>query len=249
MKKACLMIMQAREIPESIRSFRLLKGIDKAYFRGYTEAQLATEIPKFVQNTNYDFYLINSDDVIVTQSALEAVLAHAKPTRVVGGWCRFNPKSDKVAIRLRPFLFHQFIYPLGTIVRSTFGESINSAWWKIKERTFSTVKTIERQEEVFPVFWLGWNLCCMSREMWLKYPFQVYNGRWKAVPQEASDIMTFERLVRDKVQVYCIRSAEIIHLASRDFWLIGKVQPSVILERDEDVQPMQIKIRSTQQRK
>ena len=67
------MVMNARDIPECILAIRALP-IDKAFFRGFTEIQLEPEIARFVASTDYDRYILLSDDTIPTEFALRNLL-------------------------------------------------------------------------------------------------------------------------------------------------------------------------------
>jgi hypothetical protein len=214
-----------------MEAFHALTSVDKAYFTGYTEEGLEKPINDFVRNHYYDYYILVSDDAIVSQKALDLVIENASSEIVIGGWCRFNPSSDKVAMRIRKFFIHQYLYPTGSTLRHFLPKFANEFWYKIKQKTFVTVKDVDSQDEIFPVYWLGWNLACMSRRNWIRYPFQVYKSRFSWIPKEASDVTLFERLQKDRVPVYCIKQAEILHLGTHEGFFLGQVTPSVIMER------------------
>ena len=58
------MILQPRAIPEAIESLNRL-DIDKVWFRGYTEKELEVHLNDLIEYTEYEYYWIIADDVIV----------------------------------------------------------------------------------------------------------------------------------------------------------------------------------------
>ena len=63
-KSEILMILQPRAIPEAIDSLNKL-DIEKVWFRGYDEYHVVQRVNHFIQTTNYDYYWIIADDVVV----------------------------------------------------------------------------------------------------------------------------------------------------------------------------------------
>lgn len=232
MNNTCLMVMQAREIPEVLDALSKLERIDVAYFKGYTEKQLEKPINAFIESTNYEYYMLVSDDVVVNQNTIDLLKRYAEPNIAIGAWSLFNYRLSNTAtdIRLRKVILHHFIFPLGVTLRQIMPQPIQNVWFSIKIRTFCSVKDIQRQEnEVFDAYWVGYTPYCLSRKLWLKYPFTVYHSRFKHIPEEASDIVLNERLHRDHIPIRCVKSAYSVHLATKENWIVGKVKPSVRL--------------------
>src|SRR5688572_2613261 len=64
--------MHPRRITECVDAFKALDA-DKAWLSGYTEKQLCDVVPKVIEETDYDNYLMVSDDFLVSQEAFDAV--------------------------------------------------------------------------------------------------------------------------------------------------------------------------------
>src|SRR2546428_12899914 len=95
------MILHAREIPECLLSLKALK-IDKVWFRGYTEKQVEPKMMEFIRSTFYQRYILISDDVIVTQQALDNLLELQDSGPVVTGWCNIFPGETLANLELKP---------------------------------------------------------------------------------------------------------------------------------------------------
>ena len=93
--KEILMILQPRAIPEAIDSLNKL-DIEKVWFRGYTEMELETVLNDFIKDTDYDYYWIIADDVIVDNKPLEVLRPKLYEGEVVTGYCKLNQSSDYV---------------------------------------------------------------------------------------------------------------------------------------------------------
>jgi hypothetical protein len=234
--KAALFIMHAREIPECLQAFRALKGVDKVWFRGYTELQLEAPMNAWVSLTDYDYYIMSSDDLIPTQSSLDAILRNLDAGPVVTGWSRMDPNSEKVNVRLKHARLMHYFY-LGAHALNKAGPVANDRISKgflnsLKDFTLSEAKDITNQPDVFPVYFVGFSFTAISRQTWLDYPFQTYRGRAWWVPRAGSDFSLSERLLKGKVPMQAVRDAEVLHLLSRAKFIVGKVEPKVIVERE-----------------
>ncbi len=93
--KEILMILQPRAIPEAIESLNKL-DIEKVWFRGYTEMELETVLNDFIKDTDYDYYWIIADDVIVDNKPLEVLRPKLYEGEVVTGYCNLYQGSDYV---------------------------------------------------------------------------------------------------------------------------------------------------------
>jgi hypothetical protein len=97
--KEILMILQPRAIPEAIDSLNKL-DIEKVWFRGYTEMELEIVLNDFIKDTDYDYYWIIADDVIVDNKPLEVLRPKLYEGEVVTGYCNLYQGSDYVNLRL-----------------------------------------------------------------------------------------------------------------------------------------------------
>jgi len=149
-----LMIMNPRAIPECIDAFRLLRGIDKAWMSYYTEAELVPVIADLIANTDYHRYLLCSDDTIPTQTALDAILTlHDKhPEAVTTGWVNIDSECGLSTINPAPL-----------------------AGTRPSRSAYSFLPIEDVPPGQIRTYFHGYALTCMSRELWQRYPYNVFN--------------------------------------------------------------------------
>lgn len=220
--KAALFIMNARAIPEALDSYRAL-DIDLIWATGYTVAQLAAGVhAEAVETTDYDVILNISDDCIVTQGAVDAVLnlleaGHPAAT----GWCRMAVGMESVNLCSKPL-------------------SADVPWAKpfpysLMDRT----DVVRHPDEVVTTHFMGMSLTGMSRDMWLQYPYGCFTERRPR--GQSSDFHLSARLRDAGVPMVAARSGEVQHLKEmavqgttygpvRHPWLVGNVEPSLSID-------------------
>ena len=146
-------IMNPRKIPECISAFERL-DVPRVWFTGWTEYQLIDVIGQWVADPPVDFshLVLVADDCIVSQQALDAVLAVARQgDPVVTGYCRLDFTHPDVNITRRP------------LMGDTPSVGAYDFW--------SFVEVEEWPREVMPTGFVGFALTCMSRELWREFPF------------------------------------------------------------------------------
>lgn len=236
--KSVLMVMNARDIPECILSIRALK-IDKVWFRGFTEKQLEPHLNSFIKTTDYERYILVSDDVIIPQGSFDNLLKCQEFGPVITGWCNIFPGEMVSNLELAPasaensFYIRwrdrvpQFAVPL--IKRLYFWRPIN---WALRAPIYSHFPSIDKiwnQPLLFRTYFIGWALTSMDRETWLKHPF-----RFPAIGEQraghGSDRAMSDDLEKDGIISLCARDSFIYHLASRRNFIVGKVPSKVIFE-------------------
>ncbi len=79
----CLMVMQPRRILTCLQSLHALP-VDQVWFEAFTERELADPLNRFIRDTDYDNYLLVSDDVVVSPRAFAVVseIARSGPSSV-----------------------------------------------------------------------------------------------------------------------------------------------------------------------
>lgn len=237
--RSILMVMNARDIPECILSIKALK-IDKVWFRAFTEKQLEKEIDSFVRSSHYDRYILVSDDTIVTQQALDNLLALQGTGPVVTGWCNIFPGETIANLELRPiqadrgsFYFRvrdhipRALVPLIKLLYHNAGIKwlMNRALYE----HFPTEDEIWAQTPTFRTYFVGWSLTSITREFWLRYGFH-YSDVQKS--GHGSDQKMSLDLAADGVEMFCARDSFIYHLGTVRNFIVGKVQPEVVFEGD-----------------
>jgi hypothetical protein len=224
-----LMVMNARDITRCLDSYRKL-SIDKVYFRGYTEKQLEGPINRFVHETDYDNYVIISDDQVIEQDTLDLVCRNIREDRVVTGYC------------VLPGGFVNLCYaPL----KDPRPKKSSYSWMKVED-----VETFPG--DLAPTTFAGFFLTTMSRQMWLDFPFRAYGpvprqmqSLSRHLPQYgkvgeslrgyASDYNLCYRLGKKGVKIYAVKGALVEHLGGVSWGkrlplIVGKVKPSTISE-------------------
>ncbi len=209
--KNCLLIMHAREIPQCVEAIHKLR-IDKAWFRGFTELQLESVIPDFIDNDvhSYDNYIVLSDDTVPTQKALDCVVDGLERHEVFTGWCNISPNSDLCTI-------HEGRLSIPGAHR-----------WK-------TISQIFMRPDEFETPFACFALTGARKEIWQRFPFRTYVSRREAHGPLirtgwGSDFSFSLRLQDAKIPIYSHRDAFVQHLASRENFIVGKTSPETILE-------------------
>ena len=245
--KEVLMILQPRAIPEAIESLNSL-DIEKVWFRGYNEPELCNKMNDFVQQTDYDYYWVIADDVIVDNKPLEVLRPLLKHYEVVSGYCRWNQESQYVNLLHTPiqctyFSDHEnwpFIQKLHhanpnrhswvkNIPPSISAEAENvhyTIFDVLPESSAYTYDEIQKQGTTpIETHFSGWSFTGASRKIWLKYPFQC------SMKNCESDLHFAARFVnRDGGMIYSHKDAYFIHLKQTsdifmDSWLVGNEVP------------------------
>lgn len=98
-----LVVMNPRRIPACLEAFQSAP-LDVAYVQGMREAEALLTINRIIRASRYDRFLIVSDDVIVTDTAIRAVVAASKLNDhwIVTGFCNLDADSPLVNITRRP---------------------------------------------------------------------------------------------------------------------------------------------------
>jgi len=208
-----LVVLNPRNITECMDAFRAL-DIPKAWMTGYREYDLVVPMADLVNVTDYSHYIVISDDAVVRQPALNAVLALLEDGHPVAtGWSNLDCVEAKVNLQRTPL---QSPVPLVT-------------GWDL----YHFAEVMGYPEPVVPTFFGGMCLTGMSRELWQRFPFNCY-GR----PGGGSDYHLCWRLQEAGVPIAAAREGFVFHVKER--WaegdldpkkrlLVGMVSPSVTI--------------------
>ena len=87
-----LMIMQPRQIDESINSLKENIDIPKVWFKAYTERQVVVRMNQYIKETNFSHYIVMSDDGVVSKKAADTILKYGemKEYDVFTGWMNMH---------------------------------------------------------------------------------------------------------------------------------------------------------------
>lgn len=186
----CLIVLNPRRIPECIHSIEAL-NIPRLWLTGYTEHQLAQgEFNQAIRDTSYTHYLAISDDTIVTQDALDAVLALVPDHPVVTGHCNLDNTEDRIN--------------LGKLIGNL---PVKTAY------SFITPAQLALLPDPAPTEFAGMCLTAMSRNMWDHYPFGCYGHN--TLTGYASDFHLCLRLKNAGVPIVAPHAARVHHLKAQ----------------------------------
>jgi hypothetical protein len=209
-----LLILAPRAIPECVESLRVLE-IDKAWLGAMYERHLETVVAEVIASTDYENYLMASDDLLVTPEALAEVREQLAYYPVVTGYCRYSYYDPEVNLCLTP-------------------EGLDGG----EEITVDLVKTLPR---LFRTYLVGWTLTGMRRDLWLRFPFRACDGRFAMIDGREVDIgfssdMNLSRRLRDAgVTIMAARDAYCEHWNGKagvmgGELLMGRIRPYVLFE-------------------
>jgi len=212
------MILGARRIAVCEKAFDSL-SVQMVRFRGFTENGLESVVESFVERTDYDNYIIASDDLVPTQGALDVVEEGLEDCPVFTGWCNISPTNGRANVRLwKPLgrdVYFQLCSRIAPLRRLT-------DWAKL--RTFPLPSQLP--DGRFQVASMGFAFSGMRRRFWQTFPFlaarSMVTGR-----SFGSDYVLSRRLSDSCVPMYCDKRAFFYHLHSMENFEVGKVVPTV----------------------
>lgn len=149
MTSTALMVLNPREIPECILGIQSL-DVPKCWVSYMPEKWAARAISEAIEATDFDRYVVLSDDTVPTQRALDLVLAGMDAGHpVVTGYCNLDSEL--------PF--------------------VNLCWNRLKPPPPSvdsykmmTRREVQVAEGYVLTTFAGLALTCMTRESWLRFP-------------------------------------------------------------------------------
>lgn len=206
-------VMNARRIPECIESFEALPH-DLAWMTGYTDAELGPVHQGIVESTDYDAYLVVSDDCVVTGAAVDAVLELLEQDHPAAtGWCKLHQTS-----------------PYANLCRAP----LKGSEPKPAAYPFYRARDVQAHEsEIVPTHFMGFALTGMPREMWQRYPYGAYTAR--RATGYSSDFHLCVRLRDDGVPMVAARDGYVEHLKTADRRLKPRSHRLLVGEIDQEV--------------
>lgn len=204
------MVLNPREIPECMKA---LRGLDlpTAWCSYMPEIVVVEAINRVIRETDFDRYVVVSDDVVPTREALDAILrVHDTGTPCVTGYCNLDSQMPFVNLTWGPL--HAPPPTMGAY-------------------NFYTKREIQgRKEEVVRTTFAGLALTVMDRELWKQFPLRctVLGGQM--------DYQLSWELQRAGVRIVAPRDSFVLHV--KEEWnvmdknpakrlLIGERPPSI----------------------
>jgi len=214
--KTALIIMTPRILKPNIEYYQKLENVDKYFFQAFTEKQLKIVLNNFIKDTDYDYYIITADDLIVFQRHLDTILENVNEEYVVTGYCRTRPWSNQVNLTKKPLQ----------------GEKPN-----LFSYNFYFLYELSKFEKLIPTYFVGNALTTFPRKIILETPYDTYDGGqfdgW------ASDFSFSKRLYEKGIKMYGIRGVFMEHTPKNENFIIGVIKPKITKEKinGEEVEP------------
>ena len=184
--KPLLMIMNPRKIPRCMEALEAL-DIDKVWMKHYTERELIDVIAQIVQSTDHDVIGLLSDDTIPPQSSLDLILDAFEPSSVYTGYCNMEENTPEVNLSRTPLIVKEQA--------------------SIDCYDFPAKAEIDEHDGLYRSYFTGFAMTFMSRDTWLKYPFDCVG-----TPGYQSDYSLSCRLQNDSVDIWAVPGAFMPHL-------------------------------------
>jgi hypothetical protein len=198
MHDTVLMILSVRNI-QSVVDCNLNLPCEKIWFKGYKEYELAPIINDFVNNSNFKYYFITSDDALIKKENFINLQHHLHYHNIVSGWCLYRQNANHTTI-VKPNNFHNLIFK-PNFTTNTF---VNN----ILHHTYKTHQ-VNALPDIIESAFTGWCYTGMHKHIWQQYPFQTL--QW---PYSSSDLLFSHRVFSDKkYKQYIIKQAHAIHLS------------------------------------
>jgi hypothetical protein len=214
--KTALIITTPRILKPNIEYYQKLENVDKYFFQAFTEEQLKIILNYFIKGTDYDYYIITADDLIVFQKHLNTILENVNSEYVITGYCRTHPWSGQVNLTKTPLK--------GNIPN-------------IFSYNFYFLNELEKFEKLIPTYFVGLALTAFPRKIILETPYDSYKGGqfdgW------ASDFSFSKRLYEKGIKMYGVKGAFMEHTPKKENFIIGKMKPKITRDKidGEEVEP------------
>jgi hypothetical protein len=186
---AALLVLNPRNIPDCIAAIEAF-DIPTCWLSYMTEDQAAKAANRQIAETDYDQYVVLSDDTTPTQDALDLVLNAPGP--VVTGYCNLdeNEYSDIVNLTTNPL-------PPPPSAAGSYH--------------FMCRQQVEQDTEpTIPTTFAGLALTSMPRHLWQQYPLQVDPTTGGQMDYDLS-----YRLAQDNIPLVAAVGAYVHHVKER----------------------------------
>ena len=205
MHDTVLMIMSVRNIQSIIDCYNNL-NCEKIWFKGFPEYELVTHINNFIQNSNFQYYFIVSDDVYIHYDKFEELKLQLKLYPIVSAWTVLRQNSTFTTI-LNPNNFDKLIFNKLDARSPTW-----TGWTFMPNFLPFAYKThqIAALPDIIESAFTGWMFTGMHRKIWLEYPYNVFSET-----NSNSDLNFSRKILSDKkYKQRIIKSANAIHISN-----------------------------------
>lgn len=209
MHDTVLMIMSIRNIQSITDCYNNL-NCEKIWFKGFPEYELVTHINNFIQNSNFQYYFLTSDDCYIHYDKFEELKLQLKLYPIVSAWTVQRQNSTFTTI-LNPNNFDKLIFnklETGSHPHLPFMASPVS-WPNFLQSAYKTHQ-IAALPDIIESAFTGWVFTGMHRKIWIEYPYNVFSET-----NSNSDLNFSRKILSDKkYKQRIIKSANAIHISS-----------------------------------
>lgn len=198
MNDTVLMIMSIRNIQSVIDCNNKL-NCEKIWFKGYKEYELAPIINDFIENSNFKYYFITSDDALLNHNHFESLKHNLQFYDILSAWCLIRQNAHYTTI-VKPENFQNHIFK-PSFTTKIFTNNFHTHCYKTHE--------INSLPDIIHTAFTGWCYTGMKKHIWKEYPFQTLS--W---PYSSSDLLFSRRIELDKkYKQHILKKAHAIHLS------------------------------------
>ena len=236
-----MMVMQPRQIWESLGSLKKNVKIPTAWFRAYNERQVVAEMNKFINETSYSHYIVMGDDGVVSKKAADTILEHLQDERldVFTGWMNMHLEKDgnySKESTIPAFRLGELVPGAQPILYTGLKPISNPSHGPVRSDypPWAPISWVMEQKGLIKTNYANFAMSGTRREIFLEYPLGIYPN------DTASDHHWSYRLQNAGIQVYTHTDAFIKHLRQgwtpwRHNWLVGQVPAKTIYPREKNV--------------
>ena len=200
--------MSVRNIQSIIDCYNNL-NCEKIWFKEFTEYELVTHINNFIQNSNFQYYFIVSDDVYIHYDKFEELKLQLKLYPIVSAWTVQRQDSTFTTI-LNPNNFDKLIFnKLETYSHPNLPFMATASWPNFLQFAYKTHQ-IAALPDIIESAFTGWVFTGMHRKIWIEYPYNVFSET-----NSNSDLNFSRKILSDKkYKQRIIKSANAIHISN-----------------------------------
>ena len=170
-------------------------------------------INQFIRETNYQNYLIASDDLIVTQEALDVVEELLWTNYRATGYCRIADDSPFYNVTKKPL----------TKVVDKWANTFDYHFYRVGELA-------KLPTDQFFTWFGGWTLTGMRRMEWLVNPFRVHEP--SQMQSDYATCLAVDGVFASDKKAYCQHYKQQELSLDPDLFIVGKIKPTMRLEKE-----------------
>ena len=216
----CLLVMQPREIRESLDSIKESFKIPSVYFKAFSEPMVCRQMTQYMKEHDYSHYIIVGDDAVISLQAAKTVLQYTEDERfdVFTGWMNMHLEKNG-------YFSEQSTVSYGTLVKINNPDGPTREEYGVWQ-PMQIIRGLPPQP--FRTVYANFALTGATKELWERFPLSTHDRG------NSSDHQLSYRLQQAGVKLWSHPHAFIKHLRRgwkplTDKWLVWNV-PSEVIE-------------------